>query len=367
MAQTRSQKQSKALISDQPFMETIVVASEILYFLETIYHNVSYLKTLPCQLPTHFFYGSQTLPLMQGLVSIYEIIYHTSSFLKTLYLFTASDFPTFALPTVLFGVFGALSGTVLTTNSSPSLVVAARRIPLALLLIWINLLIFNISNQSTPSAVVEDAVNKPHRPIPTRRITIERARQLNLVLVPVVLVLSWATGVWHSTLLLLAMQWMYNDLRGCDESLLLRNGLIAIGYGLYSTIALAIIMGTPYEITATGYEWITMVALVMFTTQHICDIKDAPGDRLRGRRSAPIVLGDAGCRWSVCLSIMVCSAMCPTVFGLGGLSYVFTIFFGGTVAGRTLFLRNPAADKRTWKLWAGWTCSLYVLPLIARL
>jgi 4-hydroxybenzoate polyprenyltransferase len=89
---------------------------------------------------------------------------------------------------------------------------------------------------------------------------------------------------------------MYNNLRGCDESLLLRNELITIGYGLYSTIALAIIIGTPYEITATGYKWITIVALVMFTTQHICDIKDAAGDRLRGQRSAPIMLGDAGCR-----------------------------------------------------------------------
>ncbi|KAF2630967.1 hypothetical protein BU25DRAFT_295933, partial [Macroventuria anomochaeta] len=282
----------------------------------------------------------------------------------TLYLFTASDFPTFAIPTALFGLFGALSGSVLTSNPSPSIIPTLLRIPQALLLIWINLLIFNISNQRTPSAVSEDAVNKPHRPIPAGRITIERARQVNLILVPVVLGLSWWTHVWHETLVLLAMQWMYNDLRGCDESLLLRNGLIAVGYGLYSAIALSIMVGGTHALNATGCQWLVIITSVMFTTQHICDIKDAPGDKLRGRRSAPIVLGDGACRWSVSVPIMVCSALCPAFFGLDLVSFVSTCSFGALVAGRTLFLRSLAADKLTWKLWALWTCSLFVLPLI---
>jgi hypothetical protein len=158
---------------------------------------------------------------------------------------------------------------------------------------------------------------------------------------------------------------MYNDLRGCDESLVLRNVLIAVGYGLYSAIALAVLSGPEAVIARRGYAWIGVVGLVMLTTQHICDIKDAAGDRLRGRRSAPIVLGDAGCRWSVAVPILACSLACPAFFGLGALSYVFTLSFGLVVAGRTLFLRSLAADRVTWKLWAAWTCSLFVLPLVA--
>jgi hypothetical protein len=34
------------------------------------------------------------------------------------------------------------------------------------------------------------------------------------------------------------------------------------------------------------------------------------------------------------------------------------------VAGRTLVLRDLKSDKSTWKLWAIWTCSLFVLPLV---
>ncbi|KAF3052620.1 hypothetical protein E8E11_010676 [Didymella keratinophila] len=366
MIQTKPEISSRIPAPDQHLAETRIVAQEIVHFLEAIYHTTSFLKTIPTRLLKNVSSKPEQEPVLtQSLVSLLETIYYTSSFLKTLYLFTASDFFTFAIPTILFGVFGALSGPILTTDISPSFISTISRIPSAVLLIWTNLLIFNISNQRTPSAVAEDAINKPSRPIPSGRITIERARRVNLILVPIVLALSWATGVWHTTLLLLAMQWMYNDLRGCDESLLLRNLLIAVGYGLYSCIALAILSGPGTVITRQGYEWIALIVVVMFTTQHICDIKDASGDALRGRRSAPIVLGDAACRWSVALPVLACSALCPAFFGLGALSYVFTLSFGLLVAARTLLLRDLAADRRTWKLWAAWTCSLFVLPLIA--
>ncbi|KAF3039516.1 hypothetical protein E8E12_005114 [Didymella heteroderae] len=305
MIQTYPEISSKTPPPNQHLAETRIVAQEIIYFLETIYYSASFLKTLPSRFTNHVSNKPEQQPLLtQRFVSLLETIYHTGFFLKTLYLFTASDFPTFAVPTILFGVFGALSGPVLTTDASPSFISTLSRIPSALLLIWTNLLIFNISNQRTPSSVAEDLINKPSRPIPSGRITIDRARQTNLILVPIVLTLSWAVGVWHTTLLLLAMQWMYNDLRGCDESLLLRNLLIAVGYGLYSAIALAVLSSPDTVVTTEGYKWIAVITGVMFTTQHICDIKDAPGDALRGRRSAPIVLGDAGCRWSVAVPIM---------------------------------------------------------------
>lgn len=366
--ETHPHKPSNPPTPDQHLADTRIVAQEIVTFLETIYHAASFLKTLPSllrTLPSHITNQPSKPLLTQRLASLFEVIYHTGSFFKTLYLFTASDFPTFALPTILFGLFGALSGPILTTNASPSFLPTLSRIPSALLLIWTNLLVFNISNQRTPASVAEDRLNKPSRPIPSGRLSIEQARQLNLLLVPVVLALSCATGVCQTTLLLLAMQWMYNDLRGCDESLLLRNALIALGYALYSTIALRI-LSAPHAISPQGYVWIAAVALVMFGTQHICDIKDAPGDALRGRRSAPLVMGDAVCRWSVAVPVVVCSAACPALFRLGAWPHVFTLAFGAVVAGRTLFLRSLDADRTTWKLWAAWTCGLFVLPLIAR-
>lgn len=366
-----SKKPAEMTVSSKNLTETRVVAQEFAHFLESIYHATCYLKSVPSKLErltTTKQQKQSPAPLLtQKIASLFEATYHTATFFKTLYLFTSSDLSTFAIPTLLFGLFTTLSGALLTSNPSPTLFPTLLRTPLALLLIWTNLLIFNISNQRTPSAVEEDRLNKPHRPIPAGRITIDAARRVNLALVPVLLALSWATGVWHETLVLLAMQWMYNDLRGCDESLVLRNGLIAVGYGLYSAIAVGIMVGPGHGLTGKGWQWVGMIALVMLGTQHICDIKDAEGDRTRGRRSAPIVLGDGMCRWSVAVPIMGFSVLCPAFFGLGALSYAGTVGSGGVVAGRTLFMRELKADKMTWKLWALWTCSLFVLPVAARM
>ncbi|KAL6710246.1 hypothetical protein ACN47E_009192 [Coniothyrium glycines] len=289
-----------------------------------------------------------------------DSIFH---FLSMVYLFTAADFATFAIPTTLFGIFGALSGPVLTDNSAPSVLSTVCRIPICLALIWLNLLVFNISNQRSPSAVEEDRINKPHRPIPSGRITSEAARDLCLILVPLVGLAGRYAHVEYETLLLFVAYWMYNDLAGSDSHFLVRNALIAVGYGLYSAIALRVMIGTSASLNSVGRQWLIVVVLVMFATQHICDIKDAEGDRLRGRKSAPIVLGDEVCRWSVALPIMICSSICPMFFRLGVWSYVFTLSFGGLVACRILTLRTLKADKLTWKLWALWTVLLFGLPL----
>lgn len=287
-----------------------------------------------------------------------------SESLKTVYLFTKNDFLTFAVPTALFATFGALSGPILTTNSSPNALSILLRLPLALLIVWANLLVFDISNQRHPSAVEEDAINKPHRPLPSGRISIDASRRLLLAGVPLVLALSWALGCWEETLLLYCFTWMYNDLGGCDENCVLRNLLIAIGYGLYSSAALRVMTGSEYAVNGMGFAWVGVITFVMFVTQHICDIKDMEGDKARGRHSIPIVLGDEKARWSVAVPIVVCSVLCPLFFRLSALSYISTLSVGLVVASRTLLYRDLKSDKLTWKLWAFWTVWLFALPLV---
>lgn len=236
--------------------------------------------------------------------------------------------------------------------------------PLALAVVWANLLIFNISNQRSETAVEEDKINKPHRPLPSGRITCTAARRLLLALVPLVLLLGWATGTQEETLLLYAATWMYNDLGASDESWIGRNTMIAVGYGLYSCAGLRIMIGPEHELIPAGYQWLLAVTAVMLSTQHICDIKDVAGDRDRGRKSAPIVLGDELVRWSVAVPIVVSSVACPALFDLSLTWYVPTLAIGLLVASRTLLCRDLKADKLTWKLWALWTCSLFALPLM---
>lgn len=145
---------------------------------------------------------------------------------------------------------------------------------------------------------------------------------------------------------------------------MLRNLLVAIGYGLYSSAALRVMVGPEHYLTRAGWQCIGVVTAVVFATQRICDIKDAAGDAVLGRRSAPVVLGDGLVRVSVAIPIVVSSVVCPFFFTLSLESYVFTLGLGLLVSCRTLFFRSLASDRTTWKLWVLWICVLFALPLV---
>ena len=157
---------------------------------------------------------------------------------------------------------------------------------------------------------------------------------------------------------------MYNDLGGSSIHFLVRNALNTTGYGLYSAIAMRIMIGAGAELKSEGWQWLRMVMLMMFFTQYICDIKDIDGDRLTGKKTVPMAVGDDICRWGIAVPVVVFSVLCPAFFGISGWRTLPALILGGLVASRTLKMRTLEADKLTWKLWALWTCSLFILPMV---
>lgn len=287
-----------------------------------------------------------------------------SYLIGTFWLFTESDFATFVIPDTVFGIFGALAGPLLTMNESPDLLVILSRTPQVLLYNWANLLIFDLANQRLPEAVVEDSCNKPWRPLPSGRITIPQTRRLLLASLPVVLAINWSLGAWEETALLFALTWMYNDLNGGEEDFIVRNLIIGLAFGLYNGGALKIACGIDQSISTPGYHWVVLISCVIITTMHVQDLKDQAGDKARGRRSAPLVLGDTAARWTIAVPIVVWSVACPLFLSVGPLGYLITCGAGSLIVGRIFMLRSVEADRKTWKLWTAWTALLYLLPLI---
>lgn len=284
--------------------------------------------------------------------------------MSTLWLFTESNFATFVIPDTVFGVFGALAGPLLTTNEAPDLLAILARAPSVLLYNWTNLLVFDLANQRLPESVEEDMWNKPWRPLPSGRITMPQTRRLLLASLPVVLAINWALGAWEETALLIAFTWMYNDLKGGDEDFVVRNLIIGIGFGLHNEGGLKIACGMDQTITVLGYSWIVLISCVIFTTMHIQDLKDQVGDKARGRRSAPLVLGDAVARWTIAVSIVLWSVVCPLFLDVGLSGYLITCVLGFLIVARLFVWRSVDADRKTWKIWAAWTVILYMLPII---
>ena len=245
-------------------------------------------------------------------------------FLITLWLFTESDVATFVVPDTAFGIFGALAGPLLTTNPSPHPGIILSRLPQVVLLNWANLLVFDLANQRHPTAVIEDALNKPWRLLPTSRVTVSETLQLLLFSLQSVLAVNWILGAWEETILLFTLTWMYNSLEGRDQDFITRNLIIGCAFILYNRDALRIACGRGHEITGLGYQWVVLISCVTFTTIQVQDMKDQEGDRTRGRRSVPLTVGDRAARWTIAVPVLIWSIVCPLFLGLGFLGYLAT-------------------------------------------
>lgn len=66
-----------------------------------------------------------------------------------------------------------------------------------------------------------------------------------LCLIPLVVALNhFLLGVGVESLVIMALTWMYNDLRGGDEGYVVRNAIIAAAFGVYNTGSVKVALGT---------------------------------------------------------------------------------------------------------------------------
>ena len=297
-----------------------------------------------------------------------QIVDLAMQLLYTLWLFTRSDIVTFVLPNTIFGIFGGLSGLLTnTTTTHPNTHQILSRLPHVFAFNWLNLLIFDIANQRLPAAIAEDSLNKPWRPLPKKVITPAAAQTLLLLTIPVVLLAAYGLGAGPESALLVALTWMYNDLGGGDGDCWVRNGIIASAFAVYNAGSLKLAVGDESTISSNGLEWIAMISAVILTTMHVQDLKDQAGDHQRGRRTVPLMLGDAVARWTIVVSLAFWAVLGPFFWRMGASGFLLSGGVAALVVVRMLRWRDAKADSTTWKLWAWWTVTLYSLPLLKSL
>ena len=268
------------------------------------------------------------------------------------------------IPQTAFGLFGALSGPAMTTQHKTNLLATSYRLPHVLLWVWLNTLMFTFANQRLPDAVKEDKINKPYRPLAAGRIDGMQTRQLLLAAIPLGVLISSYIGAADETIVLTCLNWMYNELGGSDENFIVRNLLLGATYAGYCSGAVKVATGPGFSMNRAAYDWIAMIGSVIFTTMHVQDLKDQAGDNARGRKTAPLVLGDSVARLSIAIAVLIWSVVCPAFWSLHLTSSAPSIFLGLVVAYRAIFSRSFQADRTTWRVWSLWLTSLYFLPLM---
>ncbi|KAF6815228.1 UbiA prenyltransferase [Colletotrichum sojae] len=287
--------------------------------------------------------------------------------LKTLYLFSKSDIKTVLVPQTILLLAAILGPEPLTTTSTPDDTTRAlRRVPLAIVWMWLNLIVCGVSNQRLPDSVLEDEHNKPWRPIAAGRLTTAQAHTLLLVAIPVVMVASLVLGGFTPTVTMMALLWMYNDLDGSGANVWSRNAINTGGIMCFSAGALEVASGAG-ELPVRAWWWIALMGAAVMTTVQALDFPDMEGDRARGRQTIPLVCGEEVARGGLAVAVVIWSIACPVFWDVRPVGWAAPVGVGFAMAALTVLRREVKFDGVVAKLWCLWMCALYVLPLFARL
>lgn len=286
--------------------------------------------------------------------------------LHTIYLFSCNNIRDIICLGALFGALNASIASSFHMGPALSLRQIIARLPAMILWSWSNLFLFNLHNQRHPSAIAEDAINKPWRPIPSGRLSSRQATYLMYCMYPVILVVSYIAGGLVPCLLEIVCCLCYNEWGGASDPFV-KNFLNGIG--------MAFFLAGPLEV-ATGHSvlsadmraatWLSIIAAAITTTVHAQDFRDLEGDKASGRRTVPLVIGDSNARYLVAVGVLGWTSACCWFWGLGFAKWQACCpawMAGAIMVSSFLWNRTLAGDVWSWKLFPLWVLGLFVLPM----
>ncbi|PLN82240.1 hypothetical protein BDW42DRAFT_193077 [Aspergillus taichungensis] len=293
------------------------------------------------------------------------ILHTTLHSIHTLYLFIASDLKTIIIPSTIFGLANSLATQ--SYNLPLPLTPPPTRALQALTWTILTLIPFTISNQLSPSAVAEDTLNKPWRPLPQKRLTRTQAKTTMLTFYVLSQTHALLTRTGHrQSLAMIPFGTFYNHLGGADHHPLTRNLTNAAGYLCFTTGAMEVALGRPLPLTRLPPRltaWLLLLAAVVSSTVHLQDLYDQEGDRLRARRTLPLVIGDPAARWAAALPMLIWGIVCPAFWRVGPSLTIVCVGLAWIVAARVLLVRSVSGDRVTFRCWNCWVVLVYLLPV----
>ncbi|WP_379920620.1 chlorophyll synthase ChlG [Erythrobacter sp. R86502] len=212
-----------------------------------------------------------------------------------------------------------------------------------------------------------DAINEPHRPIPSGRIPGRWGLYIAIIATCVSAAIAWLLGpiVFVAGLIGLAFAWAYS----APPLRFKANGWVG-----------PLVCGLTYE----GLSWFTgaavmigtmpsvevMIVLVMYSLgahgiMVLNDFKAVEGDRQAGLTSLPVVMGIGAAARLACVtmaSMQIVVIALLAIWGLGLSALIVTLALGAQIAAMPRLLRDPARHA-PWYNGVGVT--LYVLGMLA--
>ena len=171
-----------------------------------------------------------------------------------------------------------------------------------------------------------DEINKPNRPIPSGRISLENARNYAFVLFGIGIALSFVdsylvNSIWPSVIVIPAAVIMYLYARNLKAMPLIGNLTVATLTGFCFVIAGVVIACATNSLKILFISiYLGLFAMFMTLAREIVkDMEDIEGDKQEGARTFPILYGKKISSIISIILIVVTTLMCPIL-------YIFKIF-----------------------------------------
>lgn len=171
-----------------------------------------------------------------------------------------------------------------------------------------------------------DEINKPNRPIPSGRISLENARNYAFALFGIGIALSFVdsylvNSIWPSVIVVPAAVIMYLYARNLKAMPLIGNLTVATLTGFCFVIAGVVIACATNSLKILFISiYLGLFAMFMTLAREIVkDMEDIEGDKQEGARTFPILYGKKVSSIISIILIVVTTLMCPIL-------YIFKIF-----------------------------------------
>lgn len=166
----------------------------------------------------------------------------------------------------------------------------------------------------------------------------------------------------------MTLVWLYNDLDVAGAGPLQRNMLNAAAFACFGWGAVTTLSGFSKDVghNTVLIHWILLTAAVIMTTIHAQDFPDVAGDKIRGRKTIPLVFNENWARGTLAGLIIFWSTACLVFWDVKStIVWVALLGIGGTISFKTTLNRTQASDELVWKLWCCWITVVYLLPVFS--
>lgn len=288
--------------------------------------------------------------------------------LYTAHLFVCDNIKDIICLGLLFGALNASQASEFGMGASMSFSQILASLPEMLLWSWSNLFLFTLHNQRHASAISEDNFNKPWRPLSAGRISPHQVKMLIFCVYPAIFTVSGTIGGLAPCILEAFSCLWYNEWNGASNPLL-KNLLNGIGFACF--------FAGPLEVATNrsvlsgdmkAFMWLLVLAGAISTTVHAQDFRDIDGDRVSGRKTVPLSIGEEYARAALVVGIIGWTALSCWLWDLGSAERSWLSCIPACVAGAIIawsFYRNKTreGDRRSWKLYPLWLVGLFLIPL----